>query len=1162
MPEMKRKLINAPIIGVDGAASAQPIPVGTRIEVTPEAYFADEIGMIIGTERAGAVYGYWTGEEWKWIEKLTSPRYSQSNVYLVSSNYAPYRLTYHFPSGAKVGPHTYMVRESDSAVFDLRFALPEEFSLSSDPVTPTEVAVLNGRIDSLLGQLIAHAETTNAHSVTPEGIGAIPAARIGVPQSSAGYGIAPLNYEGKLPSQHFGQPAGYGLVDLNSANKPNGYAALDTQGRLATAQLPQVFSGVFIEDGTLADSKLSDLPSGIKARTPTAAEKQALAGTVGTLGASNRFLTELDTSVGRIDRAQTVTGAWTFKSLTFDGTVNVRKDGAGQARVSFPVNAGGNDPAYISHTENPADVAEMRFSVSDNTAGEDIFTFGGDSPAVGGFIPRVKIDLNGKISFNGSGTAATVSYDTTLYRSAAATLRTDTAFSVGGTLTVGGATTLATVSSTASTSGTATVTGNASVGGTLTVTGTSSFGGSVTLLNNNLRVDAPLKVVTTSGAAQSLYARDVRVGATYSILDANDPGNGGMFLHGNLNVNGTVKATTTAHTTYNGSGGAFTTSGWNKRFTLTGGGGIYFAPASGTRGALLGRAASPADTILLVASPAEDGSGAPESVLGIDLANRRLGIGTSTPAEMLDVAGNARVGGTLVTTGNIATTGSLNGSAVVTSGGNTHTVVADLQNASGRIRMLPYTDGYDYIQTAQRMKFTAINGVALTEFNVVTALSKFSGSVHVGTASSTDDRLRVINASADATNGGLQIDQGSNFGFRIYGASTGAATGDLVIQSRAMVGGVASGTLNNQARVLLDMRFQVSGTANFVSGISAGNESKFSGGSFVDPHNGVGYGIKFAQGSAGDFSYLNSHALIGTTTRGGAGSAARLTIRQAGTSVGQGIHLENSDASRDVDFWVGTAGAVMEAGAGTNLHFRTAGVDRLFVAAGGNVGIGTLNPSVTLDVAGIVQGNTLNVANGVLRLQESYVTKWTFESSGGTLSIKDATAGFATRVNINPNGDTGFAGTVSATRLISTLSTGTAPLTVNSTTAVTNLNADMVDGMHAHQLAFEPLGFSVLDTLIVERVGRELVSRVQSGSVSVSYANVHLGVASSSGSVIAVVRKNGTEVWRVTFPQGSQTGTGTWASGSSFTVSRGDLIEYAVISAGTGAQDLTVVLDV
>lgn len=47
------------------------------------------------------------------------------------------------------------------------------------------------------------------------------------------------------------------------------------------------------------------------------------------------------------------------------------------------------------------------------------------------------------------------------------------------------------------------------------------------------------------------------------------------------------------------------------------------------------------------------------------------------------------------------------------------------------------------------------------------------------------------------------------------------------------------------------------------------------------------------------------------------------------------------------------------------------------------------------------------------------------------------------------------ASTVTGTRFISTVATGTAPLAVNSTTMVTNLNADMVDGIHSSNIPLE-----------------------------------------------------------------------------------------------------------
>lgn len=48
-----------------------------------------------------------------------------------------------------------------------------------------------------------------------------------------------------------------------------------------------------------------------------------------------------------------------------------------------------------------------------------------------------------------------------------------------------------------------------------------------------------------------------------------------------------------------------------------------------------------------------------------------------------------------------------------------------------------------------------------------------------------------------------------------------------------------------------------------------------------------------------------------------------------------------------------------------------------------------------------------------------------------------------------------FSSTVTGTRFISTVATGTAPLTVSSTTVVTNLNADMVDGIHSSNIPLE-----------------------------------------------------------------------------------------------------------
>jgi hypothetical protein len=67
-------------------------------------------------------------------------------------------------------------------------------------------------------------------------------------------------------------------------------------------------------------------------------------------------------------------------------------------------------------------------------------------------------------------------------------------------------------------------------------------------------------------------------------------------------------------------------------------------------------------------------------------------------------------------------------------------------------------------------------------------------------------------------------------------------------------------------------------------------------------------------------------------------------------------------------------------------------------------------------------------------------------ADGVGLTIDDAGA-------VDTDGAILSAGTVTGTRLISTVATGTAPLTVASTTKVTNLNADLLDGIEASALA-------------------------------------------------------------------------------------------------------------
>ncbi len=107
----------------------------------------------------------------------------------------------------------------------------------------------------------------------------------------------------------------------------------------------------------------------------------------------------------------------------------------------------------------------------------------------------------------------------------------------------------------------------------------------------------------------------------------------------------------------------------------------------------------------------------------------------------------------------------------------------------------------------------------------------------------------------------------------------------------------------------------------------------------------------------------------------------------------------------------------------------------------GFVGVGSTNPTAKLDVTGSVKTSS--------QLISTVPTGTSPLSVNSTTVVTNLNADLLDGVswgNVNTNILT--SGTVQGTQLISSVSTGTSPLTVTSTTAVTNLNADLLDGQH------------------------------------------------------------------------------------------------------------------
>jgi hypothetical protein len=127
-------------------------------------------------------------------------------------------------------------------------------------------------------------------------------------------------------------------------------------------------------------------------------------------------------------------------------------------------------------------------------------------------------------------------------------------------------------------------------------------------------------------------------------------------------------------------------------------------------------------------------------------------------------------------------------------------------------------------------------------------------------------------------------------------------------------------------------------------------------------------------------------------------------------------------------------------------------------------------------------------------------------SAGGTALVVNNTAsgkllsGLASGVekfSVSGSGNLVSASTLSGTQLISTVASGTAPLSVTSNTLVPNLNADLLDGVHAG-------GFAILGTNIFTTT-----QSISSGDLSVSSGNISLPETTSAGAGVIYLGGSG-----------------------------------------------------
>jgi len=139
-------------------------------------------------------------------------------------------------------------------------------------------------------------------------------------------------------------------------------------------------------------------------------------------------------------------------------------------------------------------------------------------------------------------------------------------------------------------------------------------------------------------------------------------------------------------------------------------------------------------------------------------------------------------------------------------------------------------------------------------------------------------------------------------------------------------------------------------------------------------------------------------------------------------------------------------------GTSDNLVIKTGTgfAERFRITSDGKVGIGTTSPYANLDVASSLQiGSSVTSSNNFHITAESSgaLQFWSGNYGAGTERLRITSSGDVGIGTASPGTKLDVSGSIrSSNQLISTVATGTAPLSVSSTTLVSNLNADLLDG--------------------------------------------------------------------------------------------------------------------
>jgi hypothetical protein len=449
---------------------------------------------------------------------------------------------------------------------------------------------------------------------------------------------------------------------------------------------------------------------------------------------------------------------------------------------------------------------------------------------------------------------------------------------------------------------------------------------------------------------------------------------------------------------------------------------------------------------------------------------------------------------------------------------------------------------------------TATTGIA---YGLMGLTSSVSGMGLYGRALSTTGTTFGLTGDADSTSGkGIMgratATSGTTMG--IYGEARSASGTALVVNNTAS-GKLVSGQANSVEK------FSVSGSGNVTA-------TSFSG-------NGAGLTNLDASDLVGVISTTSSvvgvPGVAGTNTAAGRGVSGSGDVGVYGTGTTYGVQGESADTgvyghasagTGDTNGVYGLADSTAGTGVYGHASAATGDTSGVYGLAGSTDGVGVFGyassatgltdgvygEAASTDGAGMygyagaVSGETYGLYGEAESTSGTGVMGYALSTTGTTVGVTGETASAAgvaglfdnlaggkiligqtngtERFRVDGSGNVVAGGTLGGTQLISTVASGTAPLSVTSNTLVPSLNADLLDGVHASafQLAgtYAALGantFTGTQTISTGDLSVAAGNVVASGSISTATGLISGAGGSYSGTTadqIVSVLQSGT----------------------------------------------------